>query len=65
MLQSPVDIAIVAGVILLIFGPQDRPKSPWRWKPETWERNKNSPVDPFPMKRADLYITRGEKKRLD
>jgi hypothetical protein len=57
MLQSPIDIALVTGVFLLIFGPPG-PKSPWRWKPETYEKNLNSPVDPFALKKDDLFFNK-------
>jgi hypothetical protein len=60
MLKSPVDIAIICGVILVIFGPKMRRFPPWGWKPETYEKNSNSPKDPFPLKRDDLFVAREE-----
>jgi hypothetical protein len=57
MTQSPVGISIVAGVVLLIFGPK-KPGWPLAPKPETNEPNKNSPRDPFPKKIVDLFIAR-------
>jgi hypothetical protein len=32
-----------------------RKEPPDGWKPETYEKNKNSPKDPFPSKKPDFY----------
>jgi hypothetical protein len=54
--NNPVDIAMVAGVFITLFGPPRKPKLPWRWKPETYEKNMNSPVDPFALTKDDPFF---------
>ena len=50
-LYMVVFIFAVYGAMLIIFrkGPPDG------WKPETYEKNKNSPADPFLSKSPDFY----------
>lgn len=60
MLGNPIDITIIAVVVLVVFGPKSRP--PWSAKPETYEKNPNSPKDPLPkLNRDDLIIKKTNK----
>jgi hypothetical protein len=45
MFASPVDIAMIAGVVLLIFGTKNQP--PWGWKVETNEEPERPKDDSF------------------
>jgi hypothetical protein len=56
-MQSPVDVAIVAGVVLLIFGPKSRP--PWCWKIETNERKEERKCDPFRKEKIESFLKEG------
>jgi hypothetical protein len=56
MFNSPVDVAMVAGVVLMLVRP-------WKWKPETYEKNMNSPVDPFALKLDKLFFNRDKEQR--
>ncbi|MBS1954955.1 MAG: hypothetical protein JST89_12260 [Cyanobacteria bacterium SZAS-4] len=44
-------IYAVYGAMLMVFrkGPPDG------WKPETYEKNRNTTVDPFPSKKRNFY----------
>jgi hypothetical protein len=54
VVQNPVDIAIVAGVTMPIFGPKSRP--PWCWKVETNERKEERKDDPFRKGKTDSFF---------
>jgi hypothetical protein len=57
MLTSPVDLAMIAVAVILVFGgPKYMP--PRGGKPETWEKNRHSPRDPFAIEKPELFITR-------
>jgi len=58
MLSSPVDIAIVAGIILIVFGPKEHP--PWRWKVETNEKRDDRKGDPFQEEKPDSFLSNDE-----
>jgi len=62
MLNSPVDFAMVAGVILLIFGPKSQgPLPPWRWKVETNEKHEDRKQDPFRKEKPDSFLADDQK----
>ncbi|HEY9677031.1 MAG TPA: hypothetical protein V6C76_03440 [Drouetiella sp.] len=58
MLGSPVDIAIIGVIVIVLFGGRRPPWTmlPPQEKPETWEKNPHSSKDPFPKPDNDLFI---------
>jgi len=56
MLANPVDIAIVAGLIVIVFGPKKPGHPPWRLKVETNEKPNERKRDPFEQERPDSFF---------
>jgi len=58
MLGSPVDIGLVAGIILIVFGPKNQP--PWGWKVETNEKHPHRKRDPSREEKPDSFLKNDE-----
>jgi hypothetical protein len=56
---SPIDIAIIAALALITFGPK-KPQGPWGWKVETNEKPKDRKPDPFAQANPDSFFHNDE-----